>query len=88
MRSLILLWGGKDPSSRNRKVNWMLNLSTGVLEVVLSQALSLGDMEEALPGLEGPGESRTGRPADSCRSSAAISLHATKVLPSNGQENN
>lgn len=75
-------WG-----SRNRKVNWMLNLSTGVLEVVLSQPLPLGDMGEALPGVERPGESRTVRPADSHRRVAAISLQK-KGPPSDRQENN
>lgn len=71
-------WG-----SRNRKVNWMLNLSPEVLEVVLSQALSLGDMGEALPGVDRRGGGRTVRPADSHRRVVAISLHLTKVPPSN-----
>lgn len=59
-----------------------------ILEVVLSQALSLGDSEEkTVPGVEDLEESGIVRAAGNERKAPAISLYRAraKVLLSNGQ---
>lgn len=71
MRSFILVQGVKNPPSSHitgwgsgtKKVNWMLNLTTVTIKVVLSQALSLRDLRQKMPGIEGLKESTTVRSA-------------------------